>query len=83
MAQHKFTYTVSGVHLSDEQQQRVSRAIATAVAGAIAGEAPGEVHTDALSLLRIYGGIWQKVLVPGVEGEDRVLAEVGAIAARE
>lgn len=83
MPEHKFTYTVSGVHLSDKQQQRVSQAIASAVAGAIAGEAPGEAHTNALSLLRIYGGIWQKVLVEGAEGKDPVASEVGVIAERQ
>lgn len=80
MSEHKFTYTVSGIHLSDEQQTRVSQAIAAAVAGAIVGDSPGEAHADNLSLLRIYGGIWQKVLVRGTEGQDPVASQVGVIA---
>lgn len=82
MAEHKFTYTVSGVHLSDEHQHRISQAIAAAVAGELAGDAPGEIRADALSLLRIYGGIWQKVAIQGIEGQDPVAKQVGVIAER-
>ncbi|HEX4184012.1 MAG TPA: hypothetical protein VHY34_12215 [Caulobacteraceae bacterium] len=83
MPEHKFTYTVSGVHLSEEHQQRISQAIAVAVANELVGEESGEFTADNLSLLRIYGGIWQKVFLPGSEGKDPVLDEVGVIAQRQ
>jgi hypothetical protein len=83
MPEHKFTYTVSGVHLSEEHQQRISQAIAVAVANELVGEDSGAFTADNLSLLRIYGGIWQKVLLPGAEGKDQILDEVGAIGRRQ
>lgn len=83
MLEHKFTYTVSGVHLSEEHQQRISQAIAVAVANELVGEDTGEFSSDNLSLLRIYGGIWQKVLAPGAAGKDPVLGEVAAIGQRQ
>jgi hypothetical protein len=58
MANHKFTYTVSGVDLSQEQQAAVSRAIAAAVSTALIGHAPKTVTSEALSLWKIAGGIW-------------------------
>jgi hypothetical protein len=81
MSEHKFVYTVSGVHLSDEQKTRVSQAIAGAVAGVIAGESPGEFRADSLTLGRIYGGIW--ILPPELRGgaeNDPVATGVIAIA---
>jgi hypothetical protein len=83
MPEHKFTYTVSGVHLSEEHQKRISQAIAVAVANELVGEEAGEFTADNLSLLRIYGGIWQRVLLPGSVGKDPVLSEVGAIGQRQ
>jgi hypothetical protein len=58
MANHKFTYTVSGVDLSQEQQAAVSRAIAAAVTTALVGTSPKALVSDALSYWKIHGGIW-------------------------
>ena len=80
MSEHKFSYTVSGIKLSDEQQVRVSQAIAGAVASALAHEAPGEFSADSLTLHRIYGGIWQAVEIRGTEVNDPVANQVGVIA---
>ncbi len=82
MHEHKFTYTIAGVHLSDEQKTRVSQAIAGAVAGVLASESPGQLSADSLTLGRIYGGIW---IMPEVlreaGGADPVIESVRALAA--
>ena len=81
MREHRFTYTVAGVHLSDEQKTKVSQAIAGAVAGVLATEAPGEISADSLTLGRIYGGIWIKPEALREEGADPVVESVRSLAA--
>ncbi|MDR3506388.1 MAG: hypothetical protein P4L64_00665 [Caulobacteraceae bacterium] len=61
MSEHKFTYTVSGVNLSNEQKTAISQAIAAVVAEVLMGDDPGGFRADSLVLHRIYGGIWQRV----------------------
>ena len=58
MANHKFTYTVSGVDLSSEQKAAISREIGAAVTRALIGSAPQPVKAEYLTLTKINGGIW-------------------------
>jgi hypothetical protein len=58
MANHKFTYTVSGVDLNSEQKAAISREIGAAVTRALIGPSPQPVRSDFLTLTKIYGGIW-------------------------
>lgn len=58
MAEHKFTYTVSGVTLTDDQKNKVSAAIGSAVALALAGGHTKQLKVDALNIGRINGGLW-------------------------
>jgi len=58
MESHKFTYTVSGVKLSDVQKHEISQAIGSAVTTVLIGHSSKLVTSDALSLHKIWGGIW-------------------------
>ncbi|HEY5204093.1 MAG TPA: hypothetical protein VIJ63_05785 [Roseiarcus sp.] len=86
MENHKFTYTVSGVKLSDEQKHEISQAISSAVTNALIGHSSkSEIgHSakagmnDTFSLIKIWGGIWAR---PGELG-DAGLKAVEALAER-
>jgi hypothetical protein len=67
MSDHKFGYTVSGVDLSHEQKEAISREIGAAVARVLAGGSPGVPRTDFLAIGKNYGGIW---LDPNFLGAD-------------
>lgn len=69
MASHKFTYTISGVELSNEQQAAISREIASAVTRVLIGHAPSSLKTDFLTVTKIRGGIW---IDPAVAGRESV-----------
>ena len=73
MADHKFTYTVSGVDLSEAQRARISQHIAAAVTSALIGEGPAALTTDYLTLHRVYGGRWiPAAAAETIEGIDSV-----------
>lgn len=77
MANHKFTYVVSGVDLSHDLKASISRAIAGAVAGALAQGPKMEGRVEALNFTKIYGGIWiePSALSKTMQGELNALAE--------
>ena len=54
--QHKFTYTISGVDLSDEQRALISREIGSAVTRALIGDAPNLFQSDLLTIWMRNGG---------------------------
>jgi hypothetical protein len=58
MADHKFTYTISGVDLSDEQRATISREIGAAVARVLIGASPKTVRSDFINISKIQGGRW-------------------------
>jgi hypothetical protein len=66
MESHKFTYTVSGVKLSDAQKHEISQAISSAVTSAlISHSSKSEIghsfkfgESDTFSLTKIWGGVW-------------------------
>ena len=58
MAEHKFTYTVTGVHLTEAQKHKISNAIGGAVAHALAGGGTDAIRSDSLNIGRIHGGLW-------------------------
>jgi hypothetical protein len=60
--EHKFTYTVSGVELSEAQRHKISAAIATAVAHSLGEGTTHAIRADALNVGRINGGLWIDVL---------------------
>jgi hypothetical protein len=69
MSSHKFTYTISGVALSDEQQSAISREIAAAVTRVLIGPSPNKLKTDFLTVTKIRGGIW---IDPALAGKESV-----------
>ena len=58
MSDHKFTYTVSGVTLSAEQEAAISREIAAAVTRVLIGPSVKPLKTDFLTITKIRGGLW-------------------------
>lgn len=86
MESHKFTYTVSGVKLSDEQKHEISQAISSAVTTALIGQSSRSeiAHSsrlgtsDTFSLIKIWGGLWAR---PSELGEA-AQKEVEALAER-
>jgi hypothetical protein len=84
MSDHRFSYTVSGIHLSDDQRIAISQAIAAAVADVLLGDDPGAVRADCLTLHRIYGGKWIDVAErQAIEADDGLAARLPAIVAGE
>lgn len=61
MADHKFSYTVSGVHLTEAQKHKISTSIGTAVAHVLGEESTHSVRSDFCYITRIYGGLWMDV----------------------
>ncbi len=82
MSEHRFSYTVSGIHLSDEQKIAISQAIGVAVADILLGEDPSAMRADCLTLHRIYGGKWINVAdLEADEAEDALAARLPEIVA--
>jgi hypothetical protein len=79
MSSHKFTYTVSGIELSNEQQAAISREIAAAVTRALVGHAPKAVKPDCLTVTKIRGGIW---IDPSALAKDLAKETVAEFVAR-
>jgi hypothetical protein len=59
MAKYEFRFTVTGVDLSNEMEERVSRAVGQAGALALAAETPEEAQT-----VRIGPGWWWRGIPP-------------------
>jgi hypothetical protein len=74
MASHKFTYTISGVELSEEHQAAISREIASAVTRALIGVSPSKLKTDFLTVTKIRGGIWIDPALAGRESVGELVA---------
>jgi len=74
MSEHKFVYTVSGIHLTEEQKATISREIGATVSRVLAGNAPSPVSSEFLNISKIHGGIWITV-------ESAALKNVGEIIA--
>ena len=83
MPDHRFVYTVSGVKLTQAQQERISRAISIAVAEALVHDAPGTVRSDFLNIQRIYGGRWIDVAEAEKIGLQQVLNDRAGGAAAQ
>jgi hypothetical protein len=75
VASHKFTYTVSGVELSNEQRAAISREIAAAVTRVMVGHSPTSVKTDFLNVTKIHGGLWIDPAVIAQESVGEVVAK--------
>jgi hypothetical protein len=75
VASHKFTYTVSGVELSTEQQAAISREIAAAVTRVMIGHSPKSVKSDFLNVTKIHGGLWIDPAVIATESVGEVVAK--------
>jgi hypothetical protein len=58
MSDHRFSYTVSGVTLSAEQEAAISREIAAAVTRVLIGPSAKALKTDFLTVTKIRGGMW-------------------------
>jgi hypothetical protein len=74
MASHRFTYTVSGVDLSAEQQAAISGEIAAAVARVLVGQSPKGLKADFLTVTKIHGGIWIDPTLVGKESVGELVA---------
>ena len=72
MASQKFTFTVSGVNLTEEQSSAISREIAAAVTKVLVGPSPASAKSTAPSFLtvtKIKGGLW---IDPALVGQEKV-----------
>jgi uncharacterized protein (DUF697 family) len=56
MATQKFTYTVSGVDLTEAQKAKISQEIAATVTRVVLGESAKQIQPQLLSLHGVYGG---------------------------
>lgn len=82
MESHKFTYTVSGVKLSDVQKHEISQAISSAVTTALIGHSSkSEIShsskfgtSDTFSLIKIWGGLWALPAELGEAGQKAMEA---------
>ncbi len=82
---HEFRFVVSGVELSNEQQEVIAREVAAAGATALAGqEVVGAPHSTATFIPKEWLGRWLEVLEPSVAGEvEGKLGIAGAMETRE
>jgi hypothetical protein len=56
MATQKFTYTVSGIDLTEEQKAKISQEIAATVTRVVLGESAKPIQPQLVSLHGVYGG---------------------------
>ena len=82
VAEHQFTYTVSGVDLTEDQRHKISAAIGAAVAHALGEGSTHAIRSDALNIGRIHGGLWIDVATLENQGLRNVMNSPAVIGAR-
>ena len=70
MADHKFEFTLSGVHLTEEQKSQIAGEIAMVVTRVVVGNSPGAANAAMWSQVKINGGrMIPQALLREVAGE--------------